>query len=122
MTTDSDENVFIQDGILTIKPTLQDENLVENNNVLDLRTSGCTGTKWTDCIATTNTTNGTIINPVKSARINTKLGASIKFGRVEVTAKLPEGVSCLSFKLDIVNTNRGIGLDLARHLDVANRK
>lgn len=91
MTTDSDENVFIQDGVLTIKPTLQDENLVDNNNVVDLRGKGCTGLKWTDCVASTNTTNGTIVNPVKSARINTKLGASIKFGRVEVTAKLPAG-------------------------------
>lgn len=91
MTTDSDENVFIQDGVLTIKPTLQDANLVDNNNILDLRYSGCTGTKWTDCVASTNTTNGTIINPVRSGRINTKLGASIKFGRVEVTAKLPIG-------------------------------
>jgi beta-glucanase (GH16 family) len=42
-------------------------------------------------VAATNTTNGTLINPVRSGRINTKLGASIKFGRVEVTAKLPAG-------------------------------
>lgn len=39
----------------------------------------------------TNTTNGTIVNPVRSARINTKKGASIKYGRVEVVAKLPVG-------------------------------
>jgi beta-glucanase (GH16 family) len=90
MTTDSDENVFIKDGVLTIKPTVQDASLI-NNNVLDLRTKGCTGSKWTDCVASTNTTNGTIINPVKSGRINSKLGASIQFGRVEVTAKLPAG-------------------------------
>ncbi|KAH7398702.1 concanavalin A-like lectin/glucanase domain-containing protein [Phaeosphaeria sp. MPI-PUGE-AT-0046c] len=91
MTTDSDENVFIHDGILTIKPTLQDRSILENDHVLDLRGQGCTGPKWTDCVASTNTTNGTIINPVKSGRINTKLGASIKYGRVEVAAKLPAG-------------------------------
>jgi beta-glucanase (GH16 family) len=77
--------------VLTIKPTLQDKSLLESDHVLDLRGNGCTGTKWSDCVASTNTTNGTIINPVKSGRINTKLGASIKFGRVEVVAKLPAG-------------------------------
>jgi beta-glucanase (GH16 family) len=91
MTTNTDENVFVKDGVLTIKPTLQDQSVLESNNVIDLRGHGCTGSKWTDCVTSTNTTNGTIINPVKSGRINTKLGASIKFGRVEVLAKLPAG-------------------------------
>lgn len=36
-------------------------------------------------------TAGKIIQPVKSGRINTKKGATIKYGRVEVTAKLPAG-------------------------------
>ncbi|KAL1599975.1 hypothetical protein SLS59_006048 [Nothophoma quercina] len=90
-TTDNDENVFIKDGVLVIKPTLQDESLINNDNVLDLRGQGCTGPKWSDCVAATNTTNGTIINPVKSGRVNTKLGASIKYGRIEVEAKLPAG-------------------------------
>lgn len=91
-TTTTDENVFIQDGQLHIKPTLQDPNLVNHNNVLNLFNGGlCTSTKWSDCVATTNTTNGTIINPVKSGRINTKKGASIKYGRVEVTAQMPAG-------------------------------
>lgn len=91
MTTNTDENVFVQDGILTIKPTLQDPLLIETDNVLDLRHHGCTGTGWRNCVAGTNTTNGTIVNPVKSGRINTRLGASIKYGRVEVVAKIPEG-------------------------------
>ncbi|KAF3008643.1 hypothetical protein E8E13_008600 [Curvularia kusanoi] len=90
-TTNTDENVFIKDGVLVIKPTLQDESLINNDNVIDLSGNGCTGTKFTDCVAVTNTTNGTIVNPVKSGRINTKLGASIKYGRIEVEAKLPEG-------------------------------
>jgi beta-glucanase (GH16 family) len=46
---------------------------------------------WSDCITSTNTTNGTIVQPVKSGRINTALGARIKYGRVEVTAKIPQG-------------------------------
>jgi hypothetical protein len=91
MTTDSNDNVFVENGTLIIKPTLQDEWFITHNNNMSLLGKGCTGSAWTDCVATTNTTNGTIVNPVKSGRINTKLGANIKYGRVEVVAKLPAG-------------------------------
>ncbi|OQV02438.1 hypothetical protein CLAIMM_07636 [Cladophialophora immunda] len=91
-TTVTEENVFVKDGMLHIKPTLQDPRLIETNNVINLQASGiCTSSVWSNCIIGTNTTNGTIINPVKSGRINTKKGAVIKYGRVEVEAKLPEG-------------------------------
>lgn len=91
-TTTTEENVFVQDGMLHIKPTLQDAKLIETNTVIDLRKQGiCSSTVWTDCVAVTNTTNGTIVNPVKSGRINSKKGATIKYGRVEVTAQLPAG-------------------------------
>lgn len=90
-TTNTDENVFVKNGLLHIKPTLQDAALIANDHVIDLRGNGCTGANWQDCVTATNTTNGTIVNPVKSARINTRLSASIKFGRVEVVAKLPAG-------------------------------
>ncbi|PVH92076.1 glycoside hydrolase family 16 protein [Periconia macrospinosa] len=91
-TTASDENSFVKNGILYIKPTLQNSSLVETDGtIIDLRNAGCTGTHWWDCVATTNTTNGTIVNPVRSARLTTRLNASIMFGRVEVEAKLPQG-------------------------------
>ena len=91
-TTVTDENVFLQDGMLHIKPTLQDSKLIETNNTIDLRKDGiCTSAVWSNCVTSTNTTNGTIVNPVKSGRINTKKGAVIKYGRIEVEAKLPEG-------------------------------
>jgi beta-glucanase (GH16 family) len=91
-TTSDPENVFIKDGQLYLKPTLQDESLITTNNVINLTASGlCTSSVWSDCIASTNTTNGTIVPPVKSARLNTKLGATIKYGRVEVKAKIPKG-------------------------------
>lgn len=81
ITTDTDENVFVRDGELWIKPSLQDENLINKNTVIDLTKQGiCTSKAWSDCHAVTNTTNGTIVNPVKSARINTKKGASIQYG------------------------------------------
>lgn len=89
--TDSDENVFIRDGLLHIQPTLQDESLINENTVIDLTSQGCVGAQWKDCHAVTNTTNGTIIPPTRSARLITKGGVSIKYGRVEVEAQLPEG-------------------------------
>ena len=84
--------MFIQNGALYIKPTLQDANLVETDNIIDLIQQGiCTSTVYSNCVAATNVTNGTIVNPVKSGRINTKKGATIKYGRVEVEATLPAG-------------------------------
>jgi beta-glucanase (GH16 family) len=91
-TTGTDENIFIKDAILNIQPTLQDTKLLNTNYTLNLTALGtCTSTLWSDCIATTNTTNGTIINPVKSGRLNTKKGANLRYGRVEVVARMPEG-------------------------------
>jgi len=53
----------------------------------------CTSDRPSDCIAVTNTTSGnsSVVPPTKSGRINTKNGATIKYGRVEVMAKLPAG-------------------------------
>lgn len=91
-TTDDPENVFIKNGQLYIQPTLQDPSLITNNNTLNLTKMGtCTSDYWANCVTTTNTTNGTIIQPVKSARLNTKKGATIKYGRIEVVAKIPQG-------------------------------
>ncbi|KAL6244585.1 hypothetical protein RBB50_008827 [Rhinocladiella similis] len=91
-TTGTDENVFIKDGVLHIQPTLQDVELLTHNSILNLTRLGtCTSDLWSNCVAVTNTTNGTIINPVKSGRITTQKGANIKYGRVEVVAKMPQG-------------------------------
>jgi hypothetical protein len=43
------------------------------------------------CSAVSNATVGQIINPVQSARLSTRKSASIKYGRVEVRAKIPTG-------------------------------
>lgn len=43
------------------------------------------------CAAVSNSTKGQIINPVRSARLNTKGKKSIRYGRVEVTARMPKG-------------------------------
>ncbi|KAF2668939.1 concanavalin A-like lectin/glucanase [Microthyrium microscopicum] len=94
-TTTSDENAFIQDGMLHLKPTLQDDKLVTSNgSLINLLSDGtCTSAakSWKDCVGMTNVGNGSIVPPVKSARVSTRLGAKIKYGRIEVTARLPKG-------------------------------
>lgn len=45
----------------------------------------------TNCQARSNSSLGTIIPPIQTARINTNGTASIRYGRVEVRAKLPKG-------------------------------
>ncbi|PFH57822.1 hypothetical protein XA68_14529 [Ophiocordyceps unilateralis] len=93
-TTGGEENVFVQNGNLVIRATLQDAAKMENNNVINLLADGsCTATDWTSCVAATNTTAGnvSVVPPTKSGRINSRRGARLRYGRVEVTAKLPEG-------------------------------
>ncbi|KAH7037099.1 concanavalin A-like lectin/glucanase domain-containing protein [Microdochium trichocladiopsis] len=98
-TTNTGENVYVENGHLFIKPTLQDPALMETNNVINLLDQGiCTSTNYYDCVAATNTTagNSSVVPPTKSGRLITKptngrKGVSIKYGRVEVTAKLPKG-------------------------------
>ena len=43
------------------------------------------------CSIRSNKTAGTIIPPVRSARLTTKGKKTMKYGRVEVTAKMPKG-------------------------------
>ncbi|KAL2144754.1 hypothetical protein VTI28DRAFT_8600 [Corynascus sepedonium] len=93
-TTSGDQNVYIENGNLIIKATPQDDALMQKNYKIDLLKDGtCTSTNPASCIAYTNITTGnsSIVPPVLSGRINTRRGASIKYGRVEVTAKLPAG-------------------------------
>jgi beta-glucanase (GH16 family) len=92
-TTNGDENVYIENGQLIIKPTLwDDETVLTSDYTLNLTAlETCTATDATDCVASTNTSSGTIINPIKSGRVNTKKAAYIKYGRVEVEAQLPVG-------------------------------
>lgn len=91
-TTNTDENSFVKDGMLWIQPTLQDVELVEGEGkVLNLTEMGiCSSDRLANCVVGANNTAS--MNPVKSARISTKKsGKSIRYGRVEVTALLPEG-------------------------------
>ncbi|KPI39642.1 Beta-1,3-glucan-binding protein [Cyphellophora attinorum] len=90
-TTSTEENVFVQDGMLHIKPTLEDAKHIETDYIIDLRNgSVCTSPVWSNCLTSTNTTNGTIVPPVKSGRLNAK-SKPIKYGRIEATVRLPQG-------------------------------
>lgn len=95
-TTDSDNNTFVRDGKLYIVPTLTSdvlgEDAITNGYTLNLTTDGtCTSTNVTQCVAVSNSSLLTVINPVRSARIHTKGKVSIKYGKVEVKARMPTG-------------------------------
>lgn len=67
---------------------------VSNGYVVNLTADGtCTGTTPKECVIFSNSsaTNVSIIPPIQSARLTTKLSRSIKFGRVEVKARMATG-------------------------------
>jgi beta-glucanase (GH16 family) len=110
MTTDSSNNSFVKDGKLYIVPTLTSD-AIGSDAIFDgtvYNISGCTfnttqpyqgyigntfdATSYhRACSAVSNATTGSIINPVQSARLTTRNSASIRFGRVEIRAKMPVG-------------------------------
>jgi beta-glucanase (GH16 family) len=84
-TTLTDENVYVEGGMLIIKPTLQDATLIDSNSVINLTADGtCTSDILDNCVSITNKSTNAIVQPVKS-------GGTIKYGRVQVTAKMPAG-------------------------------
>ncbi|KAA1470751.1 glycoside hydrolase family 16 protein [Dentipellis sp. KUC8613] len=93
MTTTSTNQSFIRNNQLYILPTLTSD-VIGHDAIFDGHTfnlTGCTNTNLTACGAVSNKTSGAIINPVMSARISTRGKKSIRYGRVEVKAKLPRG-------------------------------
>ncbi|KAN0066295.1 hypothetical protein ACQY0O_000389 [Thecaphora frezii] len=97
-TTDSTNNSYVQDGKLYIVPTLTSD-AVGNAAILDgytlnLTADGrCTASNQSDanCAAVSNATTGVILPPIQSARLTTNFSRTIRYGRVEVRAKLPTG-------------------------------
>lgn len=95
-TTASSNNSYIEDGILYIVPTLTSDHLGEaaitNGYTLNLTADGtCTSKSISQCVAVSNSSLLTVVNPVQTARLITKNAASIKYGKVEVRAKFPSG-------------------------------
>lgn len=96
------QNIFVDGEGLHIVPTLTTESTdITEAQLLDgytvNLTSGrggwgtCTSSDVKMCSVRSNATLGRIIPPVRSARITTKGKKSIKYGRVEVVAKMPKG-------------------------------
>jgi len=97
-TTTDAANSFVDSAGLHIVPTLTNETTpitndqLYNGYTLNLTADGtCTGTDASACVVHSNSTTGSMIPPVRSARLNTRGKHSITYGRVEVTAKLPRG-------------------------------
>ncbi|KAF7712667.1 Glucan endo-1,3-beta-D-glucosidase [Penicillium ucsense] len=105
-TTTDPRNSYVDAEGLHIVPTLtlDDTHYTEaqllNNTWLNLTADGtCTYSvqrtstlaDWSPCEVYSNTTSGQILPPVRSARLTTKGKKTIKYGRVEVVAKLAKG-------------------------------
>ena len=93
MTTDSSSNLFISNNQLYIMPTLTSD-VISSASIFNggnYTLQGCTTGNKTACTVQSNKLLGRVINPVQSARINTQGKKSIKYGKVQVRAKLPRG-------------------------------
>ncbi|KAI1798440.1 concanavalin A-like lectin/glucanase [Ganoderma leucocontextum] len=93
MATDSDTNLFVQDGQLYIFPTLTSDEIGQDA-IFDggsYSLDGCTTDNKTACSVKSSNGDGSTIQPVQSARISTMNSVTVAFGKVEVRAKLPRG-------------------------------
>ncbi|XP_072397174.1 beta-1,3-glucan-binding protein-like [Diabrotica undecimpunctata] len=89
--TDDRRNSYTSNGQLHIKPTFVADEYGEKflySGTIDLGAS-CTGSDNEGCRRTGSA--NAILNPVKSARMRTLNSFSFKYGRVEVSAKVPAG-------------------------------
>ncbi|KAF3934530.1 Beta-glucanase [Dactylella cylindrospora] len=97
-TTSDPSNIYVSKDGLRIVPTLTNETTkisndqIINGYTLNLTTDGsCTSQTRTACGVKSNSTKGIIINPVRSGRLTTKGKKGIRFGKIEIQAKLPAG-------------------------------
>lgn len=85
-----DENSFEKSGKLFIKPTLTSSKIGRYEVEIGyVHLSNCTDPDKVNCERQAG--ENTMINPIRSARLNTEQSFSFKYGRVEVIAKMPKG-------------------------------
>ncbi|KAG0170409.1 hypothetical protein DFQ30_002561 [Apophysomyces sp. BC1015] len=77
--TNNRSNSFVRDGILYIRPTLTMDLLGEENMKKGAHVNLCAGS------------GGNYINPIQSACLRTIDSMTLKYGKVEVRARLPAG-------------------------------
>lgn len=98
-TTTDQRNSYVDGEGLHIVPTLtvNDTDITEDNMyanyTLNLdKDKSCTGTfNTSECVMRSNPEKGRFLPPVRSARLTTKGKKSIRYGMIEVEAKLPKG-------------------------------
>ncbi|KAJ3267404.1 hypothetical protein HK104_005934 [Borealophlyctis nickersoniae] len=100
-TTNSNQNVYVSNGQLHIVPTLTSDTLGEaavmDGTTIDLTSDGsCTSTganvtRQKDCVIRSDAKTGVILPPIRTGRITTKDSVAIRYGKVEVKAKMPQG-------------------------------
>lgn len=97
-TTTDASNSFVDGEGLHIVPTLTNQSTsitnvdIYNGYTLNLTADGsCTDKLPANCVAQSNRSLGYTIPPVRSARLTTKGKKFIKYGKIEVVAKLPAG-------------------------------
>jgi hypothetical protein len=101
-TTTDDKNSYVDAEGLHIVPTLTNETTsittdqMFANYTLNIGNQqggdgSCTSTTNSSCFLRSNPEKGVMIPPVRSARLTTKGKKSIRYGQVEVVAKMPKG-------------------------------
>lgn len=93
--TNNRSTSFVRDGILYIRPTLLSDRIgdIDNGYTLDLwglaYNDLCTSNAYYGCSRTV--APGHVTNPLQSARLRTARSFAMRFGTLEVRAKLPRG-------------------------------
>lgn len=94
--TNNRSNSYTRGGILYIKPTLTSDKYGEGfitSGTLNLwgstPASLCTGHAYWGCERVGNPVN--VVNPVQSARLRSTHSFDVRYGRIEISAKMPVG-------------------------------
>lgn len=98
MYTNNRSTSFVENGVLYLRPILTSDTIGEANVRGGYRYDAwgsspanlCTGNAFYGCERTSGA-GGNYLNPIKSARLRTVNSFNIKYGKVEVRAKMPKG-------------------------------
>ena len=88
----SNQNSFVENGKLYIKPTLTSDMFGEDfltSGTVTIPENVCTNAEFYGCQRSGSPEN--IINPIRSARVRTLQSFNFKYGKLEVRAKMPAG-------------------------------